>query len=136
MISFFKALFRRRTGEDAGHEPELRGAPARERWKNYAAENGFVYLYVYRGYRVSPEGAQEFVFEVRDGPGTRSTSVWLGSDVARQVEERLGRKLLDQERYAVAKMALYQAFDVDAEDAPKPNAEETFNFLTKLGRVS
>lgn len=140
MIPFFQALFRRRKTSAQTAEPVLKGVPARERWKNYAAENGYVYQYVYRGFRLfSHPPAQEFVFEIRESSVTRRTTVWILEVAASQVESELGRQLLYQERYAIAKMALFQGFDKIGslpDTGLTPGAAEMLDFLKTLGRAS
>ncbi len=83
----------------------LRGAPPVRRQKTYSAQSGYVYQYFYRGYRISGE-TTEYVFETSaDRKTTFPVTVLLpASSVA-------GRDLTNTERYAVAKMALFQAFD-------------------------
>lgn len=92
-------------------EEPLRGTPAVRRQKNYAAASGYAYEYFYEGYRdeggcrrhyftVSADRRNWFPLEV--AVENRAVSAWA---------QRHGRQLADNERYAVAKMALFEAFD-------------------------
>lgn len=98
--------------------PELRGTPAVRRMKNYAALSGYAYKYFYEGYR-DCGGRREYRFTVS---GDRKTwfplAVSLRAGSAERWEEEHGRRLDDRERYAVAKLALFSAFD----ERPNPEA--------------
>lgn len=93
-------------------EPEpLRGAPAARRQKNYAAASGYAYEYFYEGYqedgarrthRFTVSADRKTWFEMAVIVEERAMQAWA---------ERHGRALADNERYAVAKMALFEAFD-------------------------
>ena len=62
----------------------------------------------------------EFVFSVSaDRTRWRRTSVILGDVATAEWQERHGRGLSSTERYAVAKMALFQAFDERAPERMK-----------------
>lgn len=81
--------------------------------KSYSAQSGFAYQYYYEGQRAlgSSGAGIEFVFSVSaDRTHWRRTSVVLGAG-ATEWQARHGRELSSTERYAVAKMALFQAFD-------------------------
>jgi hypothetical protein len=103
------ALFR------AKRPAPLVGAPAVRRQKTYSAESGYVYQYYYQGYRsIVRDGAAgaEFVFEVStDRHTTCAVTVFLPERVIQAWEREHDRGLNATERYAVAKMALFQAFD-------------------------
>jgi hypothetical protein len=81
------------------------------RMKNYSALSGYAYEYVNQGYR-DVIGAREHVFVAS---GDRKT--WM--NVIVRVEQKAidawqranGRELSSSERYAVAKLALFRAFD-------------------------
>ncbi|MGD0000484.1 MAG: hypothetical protein ABSE21_10325 [Bryobacteraceae bacterium] len=98
--------------------PELRGAPAVRRMKNYAALSGYAYEYFYEGYR-DLDKRREYRFTVS---GDRKTwfplAVWLCAGSAEAWEQEHDRRLDDRERYAVAKLALFSAFD----ERPNPEA--------------
>jgi len=93
----------------------LTGAPAVRRLKTYSAASGYVYQYYYEGYRpyrTAGEKGTEFVFQVSaDRKNWRATGVSVNDEVVRAWETAHGRELSSTERYAVAKMALFQAFD-------------------------
>lgn len=101
-----------------GPPTPLRGAPAVRRLKTYSASSGYVFQYYYLGRREtdSQEGlATEYVFEVQVGAGaaagTRHVSVVLPEQHLDAWAKSQNRELADNERYAVAKLALFQAFD-------------------------
>ena len=93
----------------------LTGAPAVRRLKTYSAQSGYVYQYFYEGhrpFRASGEGGTEFVFSISaDARNWHPASVMLGDTAVRAWETAHGRELSSTEHYAVAKMALFQAFD-------------------------
>ena len=93
----------------------LHGTPSLRRLKTYSAQTGYVYQYAYEGYREcrgrGGEGT-EFVFRVSsDTKNWGLAHVVLGNTVARAWEEAHAQTLSETERYAIAKMALFQAFD-------------------------
>ncbi len=104
----FRKLFRKAP-------PPLTGAPAVRRQKTYSAQSGYVYLYYYAGQRAfDREDGQgtEFVFEISaDRKNSFPTSVLLGAEGVASWEQKHGRALSTTERYAIAKVALFQAFD-------------------------
>ena len=93
----------------------LTGAPAVRRLKTYSAQSGYVYQYFYQGHRplrAASEGGTEFVFSISaDAKTWHPASVMLGDGAVRMWETAHERELSSTERYAVAKMALFQAFD-------------------------
>jgi hypothetical protein len=82
--------------------------------KTYSAQSGYVYQYFYEGQRPLGSGSQmvtEYVFSVSaDRARWRPVSVLLGGAAAAW-QRRHGRELSSTERYALAKMALFQALD-------------------------
>jgi hypothetical protein len=100
----------------------LTGAPAIRRMKTYSAQSGYVYQYFYEGQREFRAGAEhgaEFVFQISaDRKNWRETSVFVGDAALATWQEGNGRELTSTERYAVAKIALFQAFD----ERPTPAA--------------
>ena len=107
----FGWLSRRRQPETA----PLTGAPPVRRQKTYSAESGYVYQYYYLGYRVAAtEGAvaTEYVFNVSaDRKNSFPVSVLVADEATRTWERERARDLSATERYAIAKMALFRAFD-------------------------
>jgi len=95
--------------------PPLTGAPAMRRIKYYSAQSGYVYQYFYSGHRSQGQGdsrRDEFVFEVSSGRKEYSTvAVFVADEATEGWERRHDRKLTATERYAIAKISLFQAFD-------------------------
>jgi hypothetical protein len=89
----------------------LKGVPAVTRVKHYTAMSGYVYEYFYRGY-LDTGGMRSHRFNISPDRKT-----WFEIEVAVEDEgvsawERVnGRELNAAERYAVAKLALFAAFD-------------------------
>jgi hypothetical protein len=104
----------------------LSGAPAIRRTKTYSAQTGFVYQYRYEGHRPFRSGGahgEEFVFSVTAGRGDGvRVAVRVPRAAIRAWEEEHARQLTSTERYAVAKLALFQAFD--ERPAPERMADE------------
>jgi len=107
-------------------EAPLTGAPAVRRQKTHSAESGYVYQYFYEGQRPAErDGAHgtQFVFNVSaDRKSSFPVSVFVGNEVLESWQQGHGRQLGSTERYAVAKMSLFQAFDQRA--APEAMSEE------------
>lgn len=106
------SLLRKLFGIKAQSQPELlKGRRQTPRVKSYSAESGYVYEYVYDGYR-DVSGERQYVFTAS---GNRK--LWFTISVrvpftAFEAWERANtRTLNDAERYAVAKLALFAAFD-------------------------
>jgi hypothetical protein len=93
---------------------KLIGAPAQLRMKTYSAQSGYVYHYFYEGLRETDD-LLEYCFEIS---GDRKT--WFRTTVKLPREEleawagSYGRELRLQEQYAIAKLALFEAFDTRA----------------------
>jgi hypothetical protein len=117
--------FRRNRRPSQPAAPSLRGAPLVRRDKTYSAGSGYVYVYHYQGWRKVNRGGQpatEYVFDVSASRRPAfSVSVFVSDSVVEQWEQDHGRQLLDSERYAIAKMALRQAFD----ERPDPGDMQT-----------
>ena len=97
-----------------GRKPApLAGAPAVRRQKTYSAQSGYVYQYFYEGHRPSSsERGTEYVFDVSSDRKTSSpVSVIIGDAALASWQNESGRTLSATEQYAIAKMALFQAFD-------------------------
>jgi hypothetical protein len=97
-----------------GRKPvPLTGAPAVRRQKTYSARSGYVYQYFYEGQRPAQhEPGAEFVFDVSaDRKTSAPVSVFVLSPAVEAWERTHGRELTGTERYAIAKIALFQAFD-------------------------
>jgi len=102
-------------------ETPLTGAPAVRRLKTYSAQSGYVYQYCYEGQRRfqhSGESGTEFVFNISADRRTwRACKVLLPDSAVTSWEGAHERELSATERYAIAKMALFQAFDERATPA-------------------
>ena len=100
----------------------LAGAPAIRRQKTYSGQSGYVYQYFYEGHRPyqrDRDAGTEYVFEVSGGrKASMPVSVLVSSAALEDWEGRHGRTLHSSERYAIAKMALFQAFD----ERPDPSS--------------
>jgi hypothetical protein len=93
----------------------LAGQPASRRIKSYAADSGYVFEYFYQGHRPSSDASGagvEFEFRVSTG-----RAQWLPAAVIvadrelRNWEAAHARTISPAERYAIAKLALFQSFD-------------------------
>jgi hypothetical protein len=104
----FRRLFSRK-------DAPLAGTPAVPRLKTYSARSGYVYQYRYQGNRPLPAGPDsgvEFVFSVSaDRKSWHDLGVVVSDGAIRAWEEAHARELTSAERHAIAKMALFQAFD-------------------------
>jgi hypothetical protein len=93
----------------------LTGAPTIRRLKSYSAQSGYVYQYFYEGQRPFGSGGEsgiEFVFTVSaDRKTFQPVSVLVPEAALRAWEQTHAHALSSTERYAVSKMALFQAFD-------------------------
>jgi hypothetical protein len=110
----FRSLFKKKP------QP-LTGAPTVRRVKIYSSQSGYVYEYHYEGHRDFRSGGEhgtEFVFSVSaDRKNWHSTSVLVSDEAVSAWESSNARQLSPTERYAIAKMALFQAFDERPEPA-------------------
>jgi len=93
----------------------LSGAPAIRRQKTYSGQSGYVYQYYYEGhrpYKRERNHGTEYVFNVSaDRKTSIAVSVLVSDTALEDWQSRHGRTLYSSERYAIAKMALFQAFD-------------------------
>ena len=91
------------------------------RLKTYSAASGYVYQYYYEGHRDFRSGGEhgiEFVFSISaDRKNWDAASVLVSEPAMRAWEETHARSLSSTEWYAVAKIALFQAFDERAAPA-------------------
>ncbi len=96
----------------------LTGAPPVRRLKSFSAQSGYVYQYVYKGQRaLAAEACTEFVFSTcADRKSWHEISVLVEERAVRAWETR-HRVLSSTEWYALAKMALFAAFDERATPA-------------------
>src|SRR5437867_8689738 len=107
-------------------EVPLTGAPAVRRQKTYSAESGYVYQYFYEGQRPVQRDAvagTQYVFNVSaDRRSSFSVSVFVSEDALERWQKEHDRELGSTERYAIAKLALFEAFD--QREAPAAMSEE------------
>jgi hypothetical protein len=123
----------------AAPAPEpLRAVPQTRRQKNYLAASGYGYEYFFEGWR--PVGARrEYHFTVSgDRRNWFSLQVVLPESAVQACEAAQARPMADNERYAIAKMALFDAFDnrenPSAMQAPvEITAELAAELLLRLG---
>jgi len=96
-------------------EAPLAGAPAVRRQKTHSAESGYVYQYFYEGQRPAKRDGTpgaEYVFDVSaDRKSSFPVSVFVRDSALEEWQKEHGRQLSSTERYAIAKLALFQAFD-------------------------
>ncbi len=89
--------------------------------KTYSAQSGYVFQYFYEGQRPFHAGADrgtEFVFSLsHDRKAWHPASVLMSDLAVRAWEQAHARELASTERYAVAKLALFQAFDERSDPA-------------------
>lgn len=92
-------------------EAPLRSVPAVRRQKNYLAMSGYAYEYFYEGFRELP-GLREHVFTVSGDRKTWFTVLVCVAGTCVEAWQRAhARVLAENERYAIAKLALFEAFD-------------------------
>ncbi len=100
----------------------LTGAPAVRRQKTYSGQSGYVYQYYYEGhrpYKRDGKSGTEYVFDVSaDRKTSMAVSVLVSDAALEDWQGRHARALQSSEQYAIAKMALFQAFD----ERPSPAA--------------
>lgn len=89
----------------------LKGRRPVARLKLYTALSGYVYEYLYEGYNDTP-AHRDHIFTTAADRKTWFTAVVRVQHAALTEWERThARSLNESERYAVAKLALFQAFD-------------------------
>ena len=131
------AWLRRLLARGAAREP-LRGRPAVRRMKNYTAGSGYVYGYFYEGWRPA-SGGEEYLFTASgDGRNWTTVAVTVARGAVESWESAHGLRLLDSERYAVAKLALFDAFDErptprEARAPVEVDAAAVGRYLDRLG---
>lgn len=107
MFGFLKRL--RRAAETPA--APLRGVPQVRRLKNYSAASGYAYEYFFEGYR-DLASAREYVFTLSgDRKNWREFRLVLPAEAVEPWQRQHERTLADNERYAVAKLSLFEAFD-------------------------
>jgi hypothetical protein len=89
----------------------LRGRPATRRIKHYAALSGYAYEYAYAGYRERGGGREYIFLWSASRRNWREIAIQLSTAPLAAWQQRAGRVLADNERYALAKLTLLSAFD-------------------------
>jgi hypothetical protein len=108
--------------------------------KTYSADSGYVYQYYFAGQRPAVRDGKtglEYVFQVSaDRKTEASVSVFVEDSFVEDWIVRTGRQLRGRHRYAIAKLALRNAFDVRRPEAAFaevwPLAEEVAAILEEL----
>lgn len=93
----------------------LQGAPAVRRLKSYSAATGFVYQYVYEGFR-RRDSDVEYVFAVTADRATYQRTPVRLADGVLQAWAGAHRPLAGAEPFALAKLSLLAALDARAPD--------------------
>ena len=100
----------------------LTGAPETPRMKVYTASSGYVYHYFYEGRRQS-RSASEYVFKLSaDRARWRWAGIVMPDGAIAAWQSRNGRELSSSERYAIAKLRLFEVFDECAVPEAIPDA--------------
>ena len=93
----------------------MRGARPVRREKTYSADTGYVYQYVYEGYREAQQDSlpgHEHVFSVTSDRSTRfPLGIFLAHQTVDAYRDKHGRELNATEQYAMVKMRLFEVFD-------------------------
>lgn len=93
----------------------LQGKPDIRRLKTYSAQSGYVYQYFYEGHREFQSGGDsgvEYVFSLSaDRKNWNPVSVLVADAALVGWQQSHQRDLSATERYAIAKMSLFQACD-------------------------
>jgi hypothetical protein len=85
--------------------------PASQRSKTYQAESGYVYQYVFEG-RHCCGRETAFIFTVTAQRQTpQRVAIVVPDSALAPFEKEAGRRLVENERYGVAKLALFRLFD-------------------------
>jgi hypothetical protein len=127
-----------------GKKPEetpLTGAPSKARFKTYSAQSGYVYQYVFAGQRttgLNRHPGTEYAFDVcYDRKTYHRIWVFVADEALIAWTGTNNRSLTNSERYAVAKIALRNAFDERTperiHESIAPGAEEVVTILEELG---
>jgi hypothetical protein len=89
-------------------------SPSTGRPRTYSAESGYVYQYVFSGYRQMKrrdDRLTEYVFEITSGRAPAFTTKIVLSDFAMRSSVAGGRDLSGSERFGIAKVALKRSLD-------------------------
>jgi hypothetical protein len=108
--------------------------------KTYSADSGYVYQYYFAGQRAATREGKpgvQYVFQVSADRKTETAlSVFVEDSVVEDWILRTGRELRGPHRYAIAKIALRNAFDVRRPEVAfaevRPLPEEVAAILEEL----
>jgi hypothetical protein len=120
----------------ASSEP-LREFVLSQRLKHYSAASGVVYQYVFRG-KLPGDAGEAHVFEVTaDRQAAFPVRVVIGSEELHFCEQRLGSGLRWNDEYALAKLALFHAFDErekaeEMRESVRPGTSELLGYMKTL----
>lgn len=115
----------------------LREFALSQRLKHYSAATGVVYQYVFRG-KAPREAGEAHVFEVMaDRQAAFLVHVEIGPEELRFCEDRLGFALRWNDEYALAKLALFNAFDgrenaAAMRESVRPGTSELLGYMKTL----
>ena len=114
------------------------GAPPTRRIKTYSAESGYVYQYLFSGFRMTTGAAGacwEYAFEFSTGRRANAqVSVILREQVLNEWSAAHRRALNASERFGIAKLALKNAFD--AWSAPESSPPQVCPTLEDVETIS
>lgn len=91
----------------------MQGVPVSRRQKTYSSLGGYVFQFVYAGYRPSsqPPG-KDFVFQVlSQRSSARELSIRITDSAIAELAQSAGRELSPREHYALAKLKLFRVLD-------------------------
>ena len=112
MLQKFLSLLK---GSQSTNPEPLRGRPPIRREKLYSADSGYVYQYIFEGYRSSSREEVEGHDYIFNCSSDRIENFLLTIFAPRQSffcwEQEAGRELTEVEHYAVIKMRLFEIFD-------------------------
>lgn len=120
MIDWLRRLGRHPQEPPLPKQPPLQGVPAIRRTKTYSALSGYVFQYVYAGYRQQRADAaaadnlpaKDYVFLVRSQRESEcELPIRLPEAIPATLAEQAGRPLSARECYALAKLKLFRVLD-------------------------
>jgi hypothetical protein len=111
----------------------LTGAPASPRMKTYASASGYVYHYFFEGRREDKDA--EYVFRISANCASwRAVAIVLPGKALAERQREAARALSASERYAIAKLALFEVFD--GHDVPEAIPETTSVSRSSLDTIA
>jgi hypothetical protein len=116
----------------------LQGRPPAPRQKSYSASSGYVYQYFFEGWDQESFGRRYQYAVTADRKTYFPVRILIRKDAATQWERVHGRNLIEAEWRAVAKIALFDAFDrrppKGMREEVQVAAEAFEEILARLGR--